>query len=635
MKKGYLLLPAFLIGTAFAQQNNEGPAVLNNDKAIQKSEFTPRSAMNSGNRAAGDPVFTETFPSTTFSTGGATGVWTRTGDGSSGGTFSAAQLWLHDTDGPNGFYSDPSDIITSGTQADGFLMLDGDFFNGGGGAPTTVEDFHAEAVSPVYDLSTANFPNGNVTVKFDHAYRICCSSAEPQLWLEVSVDGFANVAATYDVTYSDAPVNVASGTRTHYVNVTNDITASPTTTSFRFRLGTSGSTNNASHYYWMIDDFVILESWDNHGQLDTLNWSADITNYGAFGGFQKIPSYAAGVTTLSWTGYLDNMGAGNWTNAQLQVDQNGSTFATSTGEAVNAGSMSMIHTAAAIMPTTLGVYDYDIYGIADQTMNLMDTATFSIEVTQEEYSTGGSNQTGIQSGSNWVWTTPPVRVGFGGEIITTAASEVINGVSVVFQDTSLNAFAPMEVVLLVDGVEVATKTFTVDGANMGVSQYVALDAPIQLAAGQVVDYLVVDNDATARFIESGTDAYHIGLLVTYDGANVMSGPFLEAPAMISMHTQEGGLSVDENSTEINSLGQNMPNPFDNNTIIKYNLASNQMVSFEVVDITGKIVKSMDLGLNSAGQNQIELNANDFNKGIYFYTLTAGNSKMTKKMIVTK
>lgn len=626
MKKGYLLLPAFLIGTAFAQQNVDGPAVLGQDKALSKTEFMPRSAINSGNRAPGDPI----VPVETFSS---IGSWTTSGSGSSGGTYQPSDLWLHDTNGPDGNFSSNAQIISSPSVSDGFMILDGDYFNGLGGPPAVVEDYHAELVSPAYDLSSA--PGGNVMLSFYHSYRNCCSSAEPQLWLEVSTDGFANVANTYEVSYADAPINVASGTRQHFINITNDITGNISNVQIRFRWGTGGSSNNASHYFWQIDDVAFTESYANHGELDTLNWTADLTNFGAFGGFQKIPSYAAGATTLTWSGYINNIGAANWTNARLTVDQNGTTFANSTGEVVNAGSISTRHEAGAVMPTAEGLYTYDIYGTADAAMDIMDTATFEIEVTSNEYSTGGSVQTGIQSGTNWNWNTQPVRVGFGGEIVTTYSDEVINGVAVVFQDTSKNAFAPMEVVILVNNTEVATKQFTVDGAAMGVPQVVFLDNQVQLTAGDVVDYLVVDSDAEGRILESGTDAYHIGLLVTYDGSNVMSGPYLEAPAMISMLTEPGFVSVDENEGSINSLGQNWPNPFDNNTMIKFTLAQNQMCSFEVVDVTGKVVKTIDLGSRGAGQHQIELNANEFNKGIYFYSLTAGDSKMTKKMVVTK
>ena len=269
-------------------------------------------------------------------------------------------------------------------------------------------------------------------------------------------------------------------------------------------------------------------------------------------------------------------------------------------------------------------------------MDVMDTTSFDIEVTFNAYSTGGNMQTGILSGTNYNFNTPPVRTGWGGEIITSYNQpEVINGVRVAFQDTSKNAFAPMEVVILVNSVEVASQQFTVDAGNMGTFQEVLLYPQIQLQPGDVVDYLVVDFDAEGRFIESGTDAYHIGLLVTYDGSNVMSGPFLEAPAAMEMITAPGFVSIEENESAINSLDQNIPNPFDNNTIIKYTLGSNEIVSFEVIDVTGKVVKTIELGSQGSGQHQIEMNANEFNKGIYFYTLTAGDSRMTKKMVVTK
>lgn len=629
MKKGYLLLPAFLLSTAFAQQNTEGPAVLNQDKALQKSEFTPRSAVNSGSRAPGDIIYSETFTAASAAT------WTRTGVGSSNGTYLPAALWLRDTDGPNGYYSDmTSDIIASPTVADGFMILDGDYFNGLGNAPAqgAEESFQANLVSPVYDLSGA----ANVTISFYHKYRICCSSAQSQLWLEVSTDGFNNVAATYDCMYSDAPVNVASGTRQKFVNITNNITGNPANVQLRFRWGTAGANTNASHYYWEIDDLEIFETWANHGQIDTLNWSVDVATFGAKGGFQKIPSYAAATTTLSWTGYMRNIGATSWTNAALQVDQNGSSFATSTASTVNSGAMSGLQTAAAAMPTAVGAYAYKLYGTADQTMDLMDTATFNIAVTSDAYSTGGDTRTGILSGTNWNWNTQPVRVGFGGEIFTSYTGpneEYITGMRVIFQDTTLNAFAPMEVVINVNGLEY-TKSFSVDNALMGSWQSITLDAPIKILPGQVVDYLIVDQDAKGRFWASGTDAYHIGLMVTYDGQNVMSGPYLEAPAAMEMVTDNTS-SISENTSVINSLGQNIPNPFNNSTIINFSLTSNEMVSFEVVDVTGKVVKSMALGFQGVGSHTIELNANEFNKGIYFYSLTAGDSKMTKKMVVSK
>lgn len=629
MKKLYFIACMLFFGITFAQQNTEGPTVLSVDGNLSKSNYVPRPIMQSKSysRAPGDSIYYENFADP-FNNG-----WTTSGTGSSASTFTASELWLHDLDGPNGFYSLPAQTIQSTTVNDGFLILDGDFFNGNGNQPNTVETFHAEVVSPVYNL--AGFPN--VSVSFQHNYRLCCSSAESQIWMEVSTDGFNNVSGTYDLTQVGADINVNSGTREWFINITNAISGNPANTQIRFRWGTAGANTNASHYFWQIDDLAVYETYGYHGQLDSLHWSADLATFGRFGGFQKIPQASAYYTTLSWSGSLRNIGAEDWINAVLQVDQNGSSFATSSPTIVTAESYSTLQIAEAPMPTTIGSYSYSLYGKADQTMDVMDTATFDISVTQNAYSTGGDVQTGILSGTNWDWTLQPQRIGFGGEIIHNYPylNYGIFGVNVAFQDTSINAFAPMEVVIMVNGDEVRNQGFTVDGSVLGSFQYVDLSSNIvALNPHDIVDYLVVDSDGIGRFIESGTDAYHIGIIATYDGTNTMTGPYLANPAKMEMIVDFFG-GISEQNNNISSLEQNIPNPFGNITIIKYQLKGNDQIQLEIRDVAGKLIKYMDLGQKQGGAHQIELNAFEFGEGIYFYTLIAGDSKMTKKMVITK
>lgn len=638
MKKVYLLLPAFLVGTAFAQQIVDGPAV-NRTAKQEKAQFMHRNALNSGVRAPGDDIFTEDF-------NGSLGSWTVTGEGgviNGTPTTPANQIVLHDTDGPNGAYSSTTQVITSPSAANGFAMMDIDFLNGGGSAPNpaSIQSVNAELVSPVYNLNGY----GNVSVKFYHAYRFCCSFAGPKIFLDVTTNGFTNVT-TYDLEYADAGVNITSGTRLHNVNITNAIQGNPATTQIRFRLGEAGNADNMSHYFWMIDDISIYESNQFRAELDTVNWSTDVANWGAFGGFQQIPAYAATSTNLEWSAWLDNTGGSNWTNARLHVDQNGSTFAQSTGEAINAGSMSSaLHVASATMPGTAGTYTYTVYPTADQTMEFADTFNFDVTVnevasaymgiTGGSYSNGGTNPTDDMSCADYTFNTITVtKSGWGGAYYGDM-TEVAHALSIVFTDTSINAFAPMTLIIEVNGNQVASQAFTVDGANMGTAQVVNLTTPVQIAPGDEVFYWAEDQDGEIRVLGSGSDAYHVGFLHIYDATGYL-GYLLDVPPMVSLHTVPGTVSVDENEkTSINTLAQNTPNPFDNNTMIRFNLAQAEMCSFEVVDVTGKVVKSIDLGSRGAGQHQIELNANEFNKGIYFYTLTAGDSRMTKKMVVTK
>jgi hypothetical protein len=627
MKTIVTFLFVVFLGSIYSQFNVEGPSAIING-TLKRELSSIRNNSYSGPRCTPNILHSENF-SNPFSNG-----WSITGSGSSNGTYSASQLWLHDLDGPNGFYSSTSNIIQSTSVNDGFMILDGDFVNGAGAEPipANVESFHAELESPVYDLSSVS----NVTLSFEHSYRICCSPAISQLWLEVSTDGFLNVSGAYDCMYAFAGINEFSGTQTKYINITNAIQGNPSNVQVRFRWGESGATTNASHYFWQIDDLTFFESFTHHTQMDSLNWSPDITNYGIFSGFRKIPVSFASHTDLNVSANTINVGSSNFTNAVLNVEQNGTSFSTSSPQIVNIGDTSSRFISSAPMPTSLGIYDYDVFISDTSTMCINDTFSFDIEVTNKLYSVAGSNVTGVQSGTNWDWTTQPLRVGFGGEAYMIYGNYpfMVTGVQVAFEDTSLNEFSPMEVVILKNDIEVATKTFFVDGANMGQYQEVLLDAPISFSSGDVVDYLVVDSDGQGRFLESGSKAYSAGLMATYDGANLMSGLYFESPAMIDLIVDQGG-SVIEINRSISSLRQNFPNPFTFESTIQFELINQEYCQFEIRDISGKTIKRMDLGSRQKGTHQIRIDGNEFNAGIYFYSLIAGTSKMTKKMVLTK
>ena len=82
-----------------------------------------------------------------------------------------------------------------------------------------------------------------------------------------------------------------------------------------------------------------------------------------------------------------------------------------------------------------------------------------------------------------------------------------------------------------------------------------------------------------------------------------------------------------------ALLQNFPNPFSDATTIPYSLDKAERVSLKVFDIAGKEVMNVEQGVRPAGNHQIELNGTALQSGIYFYTLTAGENQVTKKMTV--
>jgi len=101
--------------------------------------------------------------------------------------------------------------------------------------------------------------------------------------------------------------------------------------------------------------------------------------------------------------------------------------------------------------------------------------------------------------------------------------------------------------------------------------------------------------------------------------------------------------VDNNSASIEDQGffngikltQNQPNPAGKETTILYELQNNAKVTFEIYDVTGKKVVSINEGLQDKGRHNINLTTEKLASGTYYYTLKADNNRITKKMVITK
>ncbi|MBE2188831.1 MAG: T9SS type A sorting domain-containing protein [Desulfobulbaceae bacterium] len=88
------------------------------------------------------------------------------------------------------------------------------------------------------------------------------------------------------------------------------------------------------------------------------------------------------------------------------------------------------------------------------------------------------------------------------------------------------------------------------------------------------------------------------------------------------------------------LEQNSPNPFANQTLLKFNLPSTQNVKLEVIDIFGNVVRTLENGVVSAGPqtytfDAIDANGTPLSNGSYIYRLTAENEVLSGKMTVIR
>ena len=60
-----------------------------------------------------------------------------------------------------------------------------------------------------------------------------------------------------------------------------------------------------------------------------------------------------------------------------------------------------------------------------------------------------------------------------------------------------------------------------------------------------------------------------------------------------------------------------------------------MVTLKVYDVLGNEIATLVNGKKSAGNYEIEFNAENLPTGVYFYRLTAGKYSTTKKLMLIK
>ncbi len=96
-----------------------------------------------------------------------------------------------------------------------------------------------------------------------------------------------------------------------------------------------------------------------------------------------------------------------------------------------------------------------------------------------------------------------------------------------------------------------------------------------------------------------------------------------------------GLGVESPVNVHNSTLRNYPNPFNNTTIIAYELDGSSDVTLEVYDITGRSVRSLVNEYQSAGTHEITFDAAGLSGGMYFYKLDSGSQVQVNNMIISK
>jgi hypothetical protein len=83
------------------------------------------------------------------------------------------------------------------------------------------------------------------------------------------------------------------------------------------------------------------------------------------------------------------------------------------------------------------------------------------------------------------------------------------------------------------------------------------------------------------------------------------------------------------------LSQNYPNPFRNETKIKYCIPDKVKIKLEILDPDINTIKTIADDFEEPGTYEIIFDAKSLPSGVYFYRLQAGSFVETKKMVLMK
>ncbi|MFH1194656.1 MAG: T9SS type A sorting domain-containing protein [bacterium] len=99
------------------------------------------------------------------------------------------------------------------------------------------------------------------------------------------------------------------------------------------------------------------------------------------------------------------------------------------------------------------------------------------------------------------------------------------------------------------------------------------------------------------------------------------------------------VNVEQDIPKLNEfkLEQNYPNPFNPGTVISWQLAAGSKVQLKIFDILGREIATLVDEFQNAGIHHFAFSALNYslNSGVYFYQLSCGSQRITKKLIILK
>jgi hypothetical protein len=194
------------------------------------------------------------------------------------------------------------------------------------------------------------------------------------------------------------------------------------------------------------------------------------------------------------------------------------------------------------------------------------------------------------------------------------------------------------------GTEVYAKIYGI--GSTGMFEFIEESAPLVVSNAQLNTVLTlpllspIDLTANTTYL-AVVGAFGGGLRVSNAGASETQTSFFLDLAdntwYFTTSTPVVRLNFDPiisvSEQEMNLQSANIyPNPTATDAVVKFNLNNASDVVVNVCDVTGKVMFSNAMSNLSSGTHQFDIQARDWNSGVYFVNLTSNGATVTKKFV---
>ena len=569
------------------------------------------------------------------------------------------------TDGPSGPYNQwaggsgdgsATSSMNSTTSSNGTIIVDSDLFGADANYDANwVENCWFQTVAPI-DCSDHPY----VSISLETRYRCWDnggSDDSEKCLIEVSRDGINwpaidnwDEASGYVIYGTDT---VPSRKEVFPGYETSDTSDNPSLLEFDITDAAGGQAevyvrfrwSGTWGYSWEIDDINVYDTPANDTRIDNYLSYTDYerTGYYEYGAWplSQIPA------DLSAAAKVYNVGFEDQTNVTLDVTAAGTT-AYSTPITLSYATADTL--SAAYLPTALGpvTVDYLLTADAADENPSNNMASQSFEVTDLSWGRDEGTPINAAPGDG---TDDYIAV----SLFDIVDDVVIYAIDVAVMDGSetgtsiithlFDGFDDNFLAEQYGGILQSTDEFDIIAGNTN-----AVGVPVTTWYTLVFDepYLASAGDWIGAGFEhyGGSNVQYGESKFTQDNTAFIYGPFGTGSAYDWYYTNEVPmvrLNLNPNAVNtiseesVNTTGFEMfpsfPNPTNGVTRVQFRLDRAADVNFEVVDVTGKTVYTLDMGTQAPGYNSISVDASAFAAGVYTYTLSVDGERSTDRLMV--